>query len=78
MVHMLTLIVHCCCCSVTKVCLTFCDPMDCSMPSLPVLHHLPKFAQVLVHCIGDAIQLSHPLMPSSSSAPKLFQHQGLF
>ena len=23
----------------------FCHPMDCSMPSFPVLHHLPEFAQ---------------------------------
>ena len=40
-----------------------CNPMDYSMPGLPVPHHLPKFAQVHVHCIGDAIQPSHPLMP---------------
>ena len=26
--------------------------MDCSTPGLPVLHHLPKFAQVHVHGIG--------------------------
>ena len=25
-----------CCCSVAKLCLTFCDPMNCSMPGLPV------------------------------------------
>ena len=31
-------------------------------------HHLPGFAQVHVHCIGDSIQPSHPLMPSSPSA----------
>ena len=29
-------------------------PMDCSMPGFPVSHNLPKFAQVYVHCIGDA------------------------
>ena len=32
--------------------------------SLPVTYHLPKFAQVHVHCIGDAIQSSHPIMSS--------------
>ena len=37
------------CCSVTKLCLTLCDPMDCSMPGLSVPHHLPEFAQVHVH-----------------------------
>ena len=40
-------------------------PMDCSMPGLPVPHHLPESAQVHVHCIGDAIQPSHTLMPFS-------------
>ena len=54
------------------VCLTLCDPMDCSTPDLPVPHHLPEFAQV------HAIQPSHPLMPSSPSAFNLSQHQGLF
>ena len=52
--------------------------MDCSMPGLSVPHHLLKFAQVHVHCIGDAIQPSHPLTPSSPSALNLCQHQGLF
>ena len=56
------------CCSVTQWCQTLCDPMDCSTPGLPVPHHIPKCAQVHVHCIGDAIQPSHPLMPSSPSA----------
>ena len=65
------------CCSVTQSCPTLCDPMNCSTPSLPVPHHLLKFAQVHVHCIGDAIQLSHPLMPSSPSALNLSQNQGL-
>ena len=54
------------------------DPMDCSMSGLSVPHHLPKFAQVPVHCIGDVIQPSHPL-PSPSPPPlNLSQHQGLF
>ena len=30
------------------------DSMDCSMPDYPVLHYLLEFAQVHVHCIGDA------------------------
>ena len=67
-----------CCCSVAQSFLTFCDPMDCSTPGLPVPHHLLKFAQVHVHCIGDAIQPSLPLMPSSPSALNLSQHQRLF
>ena len=38
-----------------KSCPTLCDPMDCSMSGLPVLHHLPEFAQIPVHRIGDAV-----------------------
>ena len=66
-----------CHCSVAQECLTLCDPMNCSTPGLPVLHHLPKFAQDHVHCIGDSTQPSHPLMPSSPSALNHSQHQGL-
>ena len=62
-------------CSVAQLCLTLCDPMDCSIPVLPVPHHLLEFAQVHVHCIGDAFQPSHPLTPSSPSALNLSQHQ---
>ena len=39
---------RCCCyCSVTQLCLTLCDPMDCSIPGFPVLHHLPDFVQLM-------------------------------
>jgi len=37
------------CCSVTKLYLTLCNPMDCSTLGSPVLHHLPGFAQIHVH-----------------------------
>ena len=57
-----------CCCSVTQSCPTLCDPMDCSTPGLPVPYHLPEFAQVHVHCVGDVVQPSCPLTPSSPSA----------
>ena len=66
------------CCSVTQLCPTLWNPIDWSIPVLPVLYHLPEFAQVHVHCIGDAVQPSHPLMPSFPSSLNLFQHQGLF
>ena len=46
-----------------------------SAAGLPIPHHLQKFAQAHVHCIGDAIQPSHPLMPSSPSALSFSQHQ---
>ena len=50
----------------------------CSAPGLPVPHHLPKFVQVHIHCIGDAIHPSHLLTPSSPPALNLLQHQGFF
>ena len=67
-----------CCSSVTQSCLILCDPMDCNTPGFTIPHHLLEFAQVHVHCIGDAIQLSHPLKPSSPSALNLPQNQELF
>ena len=45
---------------------TLCEPMDCSMPGLPVHHQLPELTQTHVHRIGDAIQASHPVLPFSS------------
>ena len=66
------------CCSVAQSCPTLCDPMDCSTPGFPVLHHLLKLAQTHVHWVGDAIQPSHPLFSPSSPAFNLSQHQGLF
>ena len=68
----------CCCCSVPKLYLTLCDPMDCSTPGFPVLYHLPEFAQTHVHWVDDAIQSSHPLSSPSPPAFSLSQHQGLF
>ena len=63
--------------SVAQLCLTLCDPMDCSTPGLPVHHQLPEFTQTHPHWVGDAIQPSLPLL-STSLAFNLFQHQGLF
>ena len=50
----------------SPVCLTLCDPVDCSMTGL------------YVRRVSDAIRLSHP--PSSTSPPafNLSQHQGVF
>ena len=38
-----------CFCLVTQSCPTLYDPMGCSTVGLPVLHHLPEFAQTHVH-----------------------------
>ena len=55
-----------------------CDPMNRSMPGLPVHHQLPEFTQTHVHRVSDAIQLSHPLSSPSPPAPNPSQHQSLF
>ena len=64
-----------CCCSVAQKCLPLCDPMDCSTPSFPVLHHLPEFAQTHVHWVDGAIPPSHPLPPSSLFAFNLSKNR---
>ena len=57
---------------------TLCDPMNCSTPGLPVLHHLPEFAQTHVHWN----KWSHPTISSSvtlfSSCPQSFPASGSF
>ena len=35
--------------TVTQSCPTLCDPMNCSMPGLPVLHQPPEFTQTHIH-----------------------------
>ena len=62
-----------CCLSVAQLCLTLCDPMNCSTPGFPSLT-ISEFAEVHVPCV----QPSHPLMPSASSALNPSQHQGRF
>ena len=64
--------------SVAQLCLTFCDPMDCSTPGLPVHHQLLEFTQTHAHWVGDAIEPYHPLSSPSPPAFNLSQHQGLF
>ena len=61
-----------------QMCLTLCDPMNCSTPGLPVHHKLPEFTQTHAHRVGDAIQPSHPLSSPPPPAPNPSQHQGLF
>ena len=60
--------------SVAQSCPTLCDPMNRSMPGLPVHHQLPESNQTHVHRVGDAI---HPTISSSvvpfSSCPQSFK-----
>ena len=64
--------------SVTQLCLTLSDPMDCGTPVFPVHHQLPELTQTHAHWVGDAIQPSHPLSTPSPPVFNLSQHQGLF
>ena len=64
--------------SVTHLCPTLCDPMNGSMPGLPVHHQLLEFTQTCVHRVSDATQPSHPLSSPSPPAPNPSQHQSLF
>ena len=57
---------------------TFCDPMDCSTPGLPVHHELPEFTQTHAHWVSDAIQRPYPLSSPYPPGFNLSQHQGLF
>ena len=63
--------------SVTQSCPTLCDPMNRSMPGLPVHHQLLEFSQTHVHRVSDAIQPSHILSSPSPPAPNPSQHQVL-
>ena len=62
--------------SVAQLCLTFCNPMDCSMPGFPVHHHLPELAQIHVHRVSDPTILSS-VIPFSSCLHS-FPEQGPF
>ena len=63
--------------SVAQLCLTLCNPMDCSMPGFLVHHQLQELTQTHVHQIGDAIYLSlawrrcHPLLLPPSIFPSI-------
>ena len=61
--------------SVAQSCPTLCDPMNCSMPGLPVHHQLPEFTQTHIPRVGDAIQPSHPLSSPFPPAPNPSQRQ---
>ena len=63
--------------SVAQSCPTLCDPMDCSMPGLPIHHQTYTqkftfgFTQTHVHQVSDTIQTYHPLL---SPSPPPFNH----
>ena len=63
---------------VTQSCPTLCNPMNHSMPGLPVHHQLLELTQTHVHRVGDVIQPSHTLSSPSPPAPNPTLHHGLF
>ena len=56
--------------SVTQLCLTLCDPMNCSMAGLPVHHQPPEYTQTHFHRVSDAVQPSLILCRPFSSCPQ--------
>ena len=63
--------------SVAQLCLTLCDPMNYSTPSLSVHYQLLVLVQSFVHQVSDVIQPSHSLASPSLPAFNLSKHQGL-
>ena len=66
--------------SVAQSCLTLCDPMNLSMPGLPVHDQLLEFTQSHVHRVSDAIQPSHPsrpllLLPPNPPSIRVFSNE---
>ena len=61
------------CCSVAKLCLTLCDPMDCSMPGFPVFHSLSEFDQTQCPSVmaSNHLILCHPLLLLPSIFPSI-------
>ena len=65
------------CWSVSKPCLTLCNPMDCSMPGSPVLHYLLESAQIHVKSHWYCLTISSSAAPFSS-CPQSFLASGSF
>ena len=60
--------------SVAQSCSTHCDPMDCSMPGLPVHYQFPEFTQTHVHpsvMPSNHLILCHPLLFPPSIFPSI-------
>ena len=69
-----------CCCSVTKLCLAFCDPMDCSKSGFAVLNYLLELAQIHVHWVSSAnhLILCCPLLlPPVFPSIRVFSNQSV-
>ena len=68
------------CCSAPQLCPTLCNPMDCSTPDLPVLHHpLLKLMSIESVMPSNHLILCHPLLllPSVFDSIKVFSESAL-
>ena len=68
--------------SVAQLCQTLCDPIDCSMPALPVHHQLPGLSQTHVHRVGmpsNHLILCRPplLLPSVFPSIRVFSNESV-
>jgi len=63
------------CCSVAQLCPTLCNPMDCSRPGYPVLHHVPDFAQTFMSIESvmpsNYLILCHPFLFLPTIFPRI-------
>ena len=60
--------------SVAQLCLTLCDPKDCSMPGFPVHHQLPellKLTSIDLVIPSNHLILCHPLLLPPSIFPSI-------
>ena len=59
--------------SVTQSCLTLCDPMNRSMPGLPVHHQLPEFIETHIESVmpSSHLILCHPLLLLPPTPPSI-------
>ena len=63
-----------CCVAVVQLCLTLCDPMDCSTPGFSVLHHLLellKFISIELVMPSNHLVLCCPLLLLPSIFPSI-------
>ena len=60
-----------CCCSVIRLCLTLCGPLDCKHTRLPCPSTSPGICPSLCHWICDAFQPSHPVLLLPSIFPRI-------
>ena len=69
-----------CCCSVTRLYLTLCDPMDRSTPGLPVHHQFLEFTQTHVQsrwCHPTISSSPLILLPSISLSISVFSNESV-